>query len=203
MGESLAAWASDVIRSFGYAGVALLMLAENLFPPIPSEVILPLTGFFVDRGDLRFFPALVAATSGALAGALALYALGRWGGRGLILRYGRVLRVREADLNRADGWFDRYGWAVVLLGRMVPGVRSLVSIPAGLSEMPLGQFVLLTVLGTGVWNALLIGGGLLPGENWTRVAGVVGSLSNVVLALLAVVTVVLAAWWWWRSRRIR
>src|SRR5919107_878217 len=197
MGESLAAWVSDVIQSFGYAGVAFLMLAENLFPPIPSEVILPLTGFLVEQGGLTFLPALLVATGGSLAGALVLYALGRWGGRRLILRYGKVLRVKEADLDRADGWFDSYGGAVVLFGRMVPGVRSLVSIPAGLSEMPLGRFVLLTVLGSGVWNTLLIGVGWLLGENWSRVASVVGSVSNVVLVLLAGVALVLGVWWWW------
>jgi membrane protein DedA with SNARE-associated domain len=202
VGESLAAWVADVIQSFGYAGVAFLMLAENLFPPIPSEVILPLTGFLIVQGDLRFVPALVFATTGSLAGALALYALGRWGGRELILRYGGVLRLKEADLDRADRWFDRYGGAVVLFGRMVPGVRSLVSIPAGLSEMPLGRFVLLTALGSCGWNALLIGAGRLLGENWSQVAGVVGSVTNVVLALLVIAAVVLGGWWW-RSRHIR
>jgi membrane protein DedA with SNARE-associated domain len=191
-----------VIQSFGYAGLAFLMLAENLFPPIPSEVILPLTGFLVEQGDLTFFPALTFATAGSLAGALVLYALGRWGGRGVILRYGGVLRLKEAELDRADRWFDRYGGLVVLFGRMVPGVRSLVSIPAGLSEMPLGRFVLLTVLGSGVWNTLLIGVGWLLGENWSRVASVVGSVSNVVLVLLAGVALVLGVWWW-RSRHSR
>ena len=130
MGESLAAWVSGVIQSFGYAGLAFLMLAENLFPPIPSEVILPLTGFLVEQGDLTFLLAVTFATAGSLAGALVLYALGRWGGRGVILRYGGVLRLKEAELDRADRWFDRYGGLVVLFGRMVPGVRSLVSIPA-------------------------------------------------------------------------
>lgn len=202
MGESLAAWVYDVIQSFGYAGVAFLMLAENLFPPIPSEVILPLTGFLVEQGSLVFLPALVVATVGSLVGALVLYALGRWGGRELILRHGRVLRLKEADLDRADGWFDRYGGAVVLFGRIVPGVRSLVSIPAGLSEMPLGRFVLLTALGSGVWNTLLIGLGWLLGENWPRVAGVLGSVSDVVLALLVGAAFVLGLWWW-RRRRTR
>jgi membrane protein DedA with SNARE-associated domain len=203
VGEALAAWVSDVIKSFGYFGVAFLMFAENLFPPIPSEVILPLTGFLVGREDLAFVPALVAATTGSLAGALVLYALGRWGGRGLVLRLlVDVLRVKEADLDRADEWFDRYGGVVVLFGRMVPGVRSLVSIPAGLSEMPLGRFILLTALGSCVWNVLLISVGRLLEENWIQVAGVVGSVSNVVLVLLAIVAVVLGGWWW-RSRYIR
>ena len=201
MGEALAAWVSDVIQSFGYTGVAFLMLAENLFPPIPSEVILPLTGFLIGQGDLRFGPTLVAATAGSLAGALILYALGRWGGRELILRYGRALRVKEAELDRADKWFDRYGGAVVLIGRMVPGVRSLVSIPAGLSEMPLGRFILLTTLGSGIWNILLIWGGRLLGENWSRVAGLVGSASHVVFAILGIVAIVLGVWWW-RGRNV-
>ena len=201
MGESLVAWVYDVIQSFGYAGVTFLMLAENLFPPIPSEVILPLTGFLVEQGSLTFLPALVVATVGSLVGALVLYALGRWGGRELILRYSRVLRLKETDLDHADGWFDRYGGAVVLFGRLVPGVRSLVSIPAGLSEMPLGRFVLLTALGSGVWNTVLIGLGWLLGENWSRVAGIVGSISDVVLALLVVAAFVLGLWLW-RRRRI-
>jgi membrane protein DedA with SNARE-associated domain len=199
VGESLAAWVADVIQASGYPGVALLMFAENLFPPIPSEVILPLAGFLVNQGELRFVPALVVATVGSLAGALVLYALGRWGGRTLVLRYGRLLRVREADLDRADAWFDRYGEAVVLLGRMVPGVRSLVSIPAGLAKMPVKRFVVLTVLGSGAWNTLLIGAGWQLGENWYRLSGVVGSVSNAVLAILAVVVLVM---WWWRGSRI-
>ena len=200
MGESLAAWVADMIQASGYPGVALLMFAENLFPPIPSEVILPLAGFLVYQGELRFVPALVVATVGSLAGALVLYALGRWGGRTLVLRYGRLLRVRESDLDRADAWFDRYGEAVVLLGRMVPGVRSLVSIPAGLAEMPVKRFVVLTVLGSGAWNTLLIGAGWQLGENWSRLSGVVGSVSNAVLAILAVAVVVLVMWW--RGSRI-
>ena len=108
--------------------------------------------------------------------------------------------MRESDLDRADAWFDRYGEAVVLLGRMVPGVRSLVSIPAGLAEMPVKRFVVLTVLGSGAWNTLLIGAGWQLGENWSRLSGVVGSVSNAVLAILAVAVVVLVMWW--RGSRI-
>jgi membrane protein DedA with SNARE-associated domain len=202
VGELLAAWVVDVIQSFGYAGVAFLMLVENLFPPIPSEVILPLTGFLVNEGSLVFIPALIVATIGSVAGTLVLYALGRWGGRELILRHNRVLRLKEADLDRADRWFDRYGGAMVLFGRIVPGMRSLVSIPAGLSEMPLGRFVVLTAVGSGAWNTLLIWVGWLLGENWTRVAGVVGSVSNVVLAVFLGVGASFLGVWWWRRRHI-
>lgn len=192
--------AEQVITAFGYPGLLALMLAENLFPPIPSEVVLPLAGFFVSRGELLYAWALIVATAGSLLGALLLYALGRWGGRPLVLRYGHLLRVNEAELDRADDWFDRYGEWVVFFGRMAPGIRSVVSIPAGISEMPLGRFSLLTALGSAVWNALLIGTGWLLGENWQRVSGLVGSVSNVFLVALAVAAVGLAAWWWRRTR---
>lgn len=198
---NLGQWIEQVIMAFGYPGLAALMLLENLFPPIPSEVVLPLTGFFVSRGELGFVAALVTATAGSLLGAFILYALGRLGGRPLVLRYGRLLRVNEKELDRADDWFDRYGGWVVFLGRMVPGVRSVVSIPAGMSEMPLGRFSLLTALGSAVWNSLLIGAGWLLGENWQRVSGLVGSGSHAVLVALAVAAVGLAAWWWRRRTR--
>jgi membrane protein DedA with SNARE-associated domain len=201
MADSLVWWIDQVISSFGYGGVATLMLMENLFPPIPSEAILPLVGFLVNRGDLAATTALLAATLGSLVGALILYALGRWGGRPLVLHYRRVLRVTEAELDRADGWFDRYGGWIVLFGRMVPLARSVVSIPAGMSEMPVWRFVLLTALGSAVWNALLIGAGWFLGENWLRVTAVVGSLSNIVLVIVAVGVVALGVWWWRRQRQ--
>lgn len=202
MGDAIGGFVEEVVRSFGFWGVAALMLFENLFPPIPSELILPLAGFFVSRGELGFAGALLAATAGSLVGAFVLYGLGRYGGRPLVLRYGRLLRVKESDLDRADGWFDRHGGRVVFLGRMVPGVRSIVSIPAGMSEMPLGRFSLLTTSGSAVWNALLIGAGWYLGQNWQRVSGPVGSVSNVVLAVALAVAVGLA-FRWWRRKRVR
>lgn len=177
---------SGVIESFGYLGIAFLMLAENLFPPIPSEAILPLAGFLVGRGELAFLPALAVSTSGSLLGAFALYALGRWGGRGLILRHRKLLRVTDAGLDQADGWFDRYGGWVVLFGRMVPFVRSVVSIPAGMTEMPVLRFAILTAAGSGAWNALLIGAGWMLGENWSRVSAAVSSVSTVIIVAVAV-----------------
>lgn len=194
-------WIADLIDAFGALGVALLMALENLFPPIPSELILPFAGFLVGRGELGFLPTLVASTAGSLFGALILYALGRWGGRNLILRYGRFLRVKEADLDRAEGWFDKYDEWVVLFGRMVPGVRSVVSIPAGMLGTPFVRFVLLTTAGSAAWNALLLGAGWYLGDNWQQIAGVVGSVSNFVLVLVAVALVAAAIWWWRRRGR--
>jgi membrane protein DedA with SNARE-associated domain len=194
-------WIADLIDAFGALGVALLMALENLFPPIPSELILPFAGFLVSRGELGYLPVLVASTAGSLFGALVLYALGRWGGRNLILRYGRFLRVKEADLDRAEGWFDRYDEWVVLFGRMVPGVRSVVSIPAGMLGTPFMRFVLLTTAGSAAWNALLLGAGWYLSDNWREIADIVGSASNVVLVLVAVALVSAAVWWWRRRGR--
>ncbi len=178
-------WIFQVITTLGYLGLALLLVAENLFPPIPSEVVLPLAGFVVGRGDLGFWQALLASTTGSAVGALILYALGRYGGRGLVLRYGSWLRVSAKELERAEGWFRRYGDWVVLFARVVPLARSIVSIPAGTMQMPLLRFTVLAAVGSGVWNVLLIGAGVALGANWARISGWIGSYSDVVLILLA------------------
>lgn len=186
----LGGWVQQIMQDFGYFGLFLLLLIENLFPPIPSEVILPLAGFLVGRGEFVFVGALLASTAGAVVGALILYALGRWGGRTLVLRYGRFLRVTDKDLDRADGWFDRYGNWIVFLARLIPGIRSIVSIPAGTLEMPLLQFTVLSTLGSALWNTLLIGLGVFLGRNWEVVSERVGAASDVVLVVTAVATTV-------------
>jgi membrane protein DedA with SNARE-associated domain len=186
-------WVLDVIAALGYVGLALLLIAENLFPPIPSEVVLPLAGFLVGRGDLGFWQALLASTLGSVAGALILYTLGRFGGRRLVLRYGRFLRVDDDGLDRADGWFRRYGDWVVLFARVVPFARSVVSIPAGTMKMPVIRFTTMTALGSLAWNTLLIGAGVILGANWQRVDVWIGSYSNVVLVGAAVAVAVLLA----------
>jgi len=178
-------WIFQVISTLGYLGLALLLVAENLFPPIPSEVVLPLAGFVVGRGDLSFWGALLASTTGSVVGALILYTLGRYGGRGLVLRYGSWLRVSAKEVERAEGWFRRYGDWVVLGARVVPFARSVVSIPAGTMKMPLLRFTVLTAIGSGVWNTLLIGAGVALGANWERISGWIGSYSDAALILLA------------------
>lgn len=193
----------EQVSAGGYPALTLLIAVETVLPPIPSEVVLPLAGSFVADGTLAFVPAVLAATAGSLAGALLLYALARLGGRPLILRYGRLLRVREEQLDRADRWFDRRGDLIVLVGRLVPGARSVVSIPAGLAEMPLGRFALLTTIGSGIWNSALIGAGWALGDSWTAVADVVGGASKVVLIAAGVALVGLVAVALWRRRRLR
>lgn len=193
-------WAANAVEAGGYPALGGLLVAENLFPPIPSEAILPLAGYFVSQGTLGFVPALLIATLGSVVGAVILYALGRFGGRPLLERWGKVLRLDQKTLDRGDAWFDRHGSWVVLFGRVIPGVRSIVSIPAGASEMPVGRFLALTTLGSGVWNAALIGTGVALGDNWDAVEGVVGPISRVVLVVLVLAVVAGLVWLFTRRR---
>lgn len=171
--ETIAGWVIEVIYSLGYLGVGLIIALENLFPPIPSELVLPLAGFLAGRGRFSLPLVILAAMAGSVAGALALYALGRWVGeehlRRFIQRFGRWLLLSESDLDRAVDWFHRHGRAGVFFGRVVPLARSLISVPAGIACMPLWQFTLYTAAGSAVWNTVLIGAGWLLGEQWTLV----------------------------------
>jgi membrane protein DedA with SNARE-associated domain len=186
-------WVRNTVSSGGYPALAGLILAENLFPPIPSELILPLAGYYVGQGEMAFVLAVLAATIGSLAGALLLYAIARFGGRRLVLKLGKVLRVKERDLDRGDEWFDRHGSWVVLFGRLVPGARSLVSIPAGLSEMPVLKFTALTTAGSTAWNAALIGAGWALGEHYEKVGGIVGPIGTAVVGVTALAVLALVA----------
>lgn len=188
-------WVFMIVDRLGALGVGLLVLLENLIPPIPSEVILPLAGFRARTGSLNVVALWPAATAGSVLGALLLYGLGAW------LGYDRLHRLAghrwfvfasQKDLERGDAVFDRHGGKVVLLARCVPFLRSVVSIPAGISGMPLVRFVVLTTIGSGVWNAAFIALGWALGENWNRVQGWLGPVSYVVLGLLALGLVALA-----------
>jgi len=184
----------DAVVEAGYAGIAVVMAIETVFPPIPSELVLPLAGFQVAKGTLAFGPALAASTLGAVLGALLLYAIARVGGRRAVLRLHPLLRITERDLDRADRWFDRRAVAIVLLGRLVPGIRSLVSVPAGLSEMPLAVFLAATAAGALLWNAALLGAGVLLGAQYDRVEGYVGPVSTAVIAAVGVACVAGVVW---------
>ncbi|MDO8213787.1 DedA family protein [Conexibacter sp. CPCC 206217] len=192
--------ARDAVTTLGYPGIFAAMVAENLFPPIPSEVVLPLAGFEVDSGDLNFVLVVVAATLGSLAGALILYAIGLYGGRPAVLRWGRVLRVSASDLDRAEDWFDRWGDWVVLFARVVPLARSLVSIPAGMMRMGLVRFIALTTLGSLVWNTVLVFAGRQLGANWDDVTNVIERYS-LVIRVAAVLAIVAGVYWVWRRWR--
>jgi membrane protein DedA with SNARE-associated domain len=188
----------NAVTEAGYAGIAIVMAIETVFPPIPSELVLPLAGFQVARGTLGFLPALGASTLGAVLGAFILYGIARLGGRPLVLKLHPLLRITDRDMDRADRWFDRRAVPIVLFGRLVPGIRSLVSVPAGLSEMPVWRFLAATTAGALGWNAALLGAGALLGAQYDRVEGYVGPVSTVVMAF--VVLAVIAGIVWLRRR---
>lgn len=190
----LLSWVLGLVELLGYPGLAVVVALENVFPPIPSEAVLPLAGFLVGQGRMTFVGAALAATAGSVAGALVLYSLGAVYGeqrvRGLVRRYGCWLGIAERDLDRAQGWFRDHGGSAVFFGRLAPLVRSLVSVPAGVARMPLGAFVLYTALGSGLWNAALIGAGWLFGANWWLVERYQKAFGTMV----AMALVVLAVW---------
>lgn len=198
--DGLTQFARDAVTAAGYPGIAGVMLLETVFPPIPSEIVLPLAGYEVQRGGLAFVPVVLVSTLGSLLGAFVLYGLGRWGGRPLVLRFGRVLRVGEADLDRADRWFARWGDRVVFAGRMVPLARSVVSIPAGTMRMPLPRFTVLTAVGSLVWNLVLIGAGYQLGARWEEATRLVGRYSTVAYVLI-VAGLVVGVFWLVRRRK--
>jgi membrane protein DedA with SNARE-associated domain len=183
-------WAGDVLAELGYAGLVVLMAVEHVFPPIPSELVLPLAGFEVGRGNLSLVGALVASTAGSLIGASLLYALARRGGRPAVLRLRSILRVNEEDLERAEHRFQRHSAWMVVLGRMVPGIRSLVSVPPGLLRMPFGRYLALTFVGSVVWNGVLIVAGQQLGSRWDEVGGVVGPVAQWVVVAIIPLTVI-------------
>jgi membrane protein DedA with SNARE-associated domain len=183
--------AEQVVGGIGYAGLALVMLLENALP-IPSEVVLPVVGTQVSAGQLVFWAAALAATAGSVLGAWALYALGRLGGRPMVRRLPRFLGVTEERLARTESWFARRGDAVVLLARLVPGLRSVVSVPAGTLRMPVGRFLLFTAVGSLAWNAVLIGLGTALADRWAAVLRAASATATGVLpAALAGVVLVL------------
>ena len=174
-----------LIDQFGALGVGLVMLLENVFPPIPSELVMPLAGFQAAQGRMSLVAVFILGTIGAVLGAWLWYVVGRKLGRrrldGFVERHGHWLTLSPDDIDRAIDWFDRHDRAAVFLGRMVPGVRTLISVPAGLNGMGLGTFLLYTTLGSAIWNAGLIGAGYILSANYARVATVLNPVTNVLL----------------------
>ena len=195
----LATWVQDVINQFGYFGVALLVIIVNVFPPIPSEIVLPFAGFVAQQGsgaaqsDTSVIGMMIAATVGSVVGALILYfvsaAIGPDRLRAFVEKFGKWFGVKPADLVRAEAWFDRRSSLAVLVGRCVPLIRSIVSIPAGFRRMKLSSFVVLTALGSAVWNIALIGAGAVLKDQWDRVGDYVGVFQWVVILAIVVFVV--------------
>jgi membrane protein DedA with SNARE-associated domain len=193
--ENLTDWATEIVERLGYLGVAMLVALENVFPPIPSEVVLGLAGYTASRGDAWVVGMIIASTVGSVVGAWILYGLSAAIGpvrlRAIIIRYGTWIGFGESDLDRAEAWFDRRSRIAVLVCRCVPLIRSLISIPAGFRRMPLGAFTLFTLAGSLVWNTALVTAGYLLADQWEKVLEVTEPFQTVVVVVVGVLFVAL------------
>jgi membrane protein DedA with SNARE-associated domain len=184
------AWILNLILTLGYPGLGIVMFLENIFPPIPSEIILPLAGSLTLKGDLSLTGITLVGMLGSVAGAWVFYGIGYWLDekrvRFLIQTYGKWFLLSTNDLDRALAWFQRYGYWVVFFGRMIPMVRSLISVPAGLAKMNWAKFTLFTALGTACWSFLLAFAGQMLGKNWGQVEVYLARYDTIVWTVLGV-----------------
>jgi membrane protein DedA with SNARE-associated domain len=180
-----------IVTSAGYFGILLLMFIENVFPPIPSEIIMPLAGYMATHGELSLLGIILAGTIGSVLGALPLYYVGRTIGGERLKKFadkrGRWLTVSREDIEQAERWFDRYGNAAILFCRLIPGVRSLISIPAGIAGMKMVPFIFYTAVGTAVWTALLAYSGYFLGSNFAKISDYLDPVSWIVLGIIVVI----------------
>jgi membrane protein DedA with SNARE-associated domain len=185
--DGIAQWAVSMMELLGSPGAGVAVALENLFPPLPSEIILPLAGFTASRGTFSLVEVLLWTTLGSVVGALVLYGLGAWLGRDRLRRIvARVPMMKVSDVDRAETWFDRHGAKAVFFGRMIPIFRSLISIPAGIERMPLLRFVPLTTAGSLIWNSIFVLAGYFLGENWSAVEQYADILQKLVIAAVAI-----------------
>ena len=190
----------NIMEQVGYLGVFLLIAIENIFPPIPSEVILVFGGFMTTYTTLNIPIMILAATLGSLLGAIVLYYIGKIFNKERLKRIvngkiGKVLRLKASDIEKADKWFDTKGNKTVFFCRFIPIVRSLISIPAGMSEMPMQKFLLYTITGSLIWNTVLIIVGSIVGDKWETIVGYLDNFSNIILIILVIIFVVAMYYW--------
>jgi membrane protein DedA with SNARE-associated domain len=189
----MATWIIETINSLGYAGIFLLMLAESLFPPIPSELIIPFAGYSAANGTLNLWLVLLSATVGAVVGMLPWYFAGRIFGlervRWLADRFGRIMTLNSEEIDTATDWFRRFGPIIVFVGRLLPLIRTLISVPAGLAAMPFWKFLLFSTLGALTWNSILVGAGYLLAEHYELVETWLDPGTTIVLGLVVVIYV--------------
>ncbi|MEM1394088.1 MAG: DedA family protein [Cyanobacteria bacterium P01_D01_bin.116] len=187
-------WVTNIISSFGYIGIGLLMFLENVFPPIPSELIMPLAGFTVTQGKLNMQFVILAGTLGSVLGALPWYYLGKIVGerrlRKWIDKHGKWLTLSGKDIDKSKRWLDKYGKATVFFGRLIPGIRTYISVPAGLDKMPLIPFLLYSFAGSLIWTAILAYAGFLLGDNFQQVEKYVGSISVIVITSIVIYLII-------------
>lgn len=199
-------WITDFIEQFGYFGVFFLICVENVFPPIPSEVILTFSGFMTVHTHLTVKGVTIAATLGSVLGAAILYRIGALLGvdrlEKVIDRYGQIVRVKLDDIERADRWFQKYGYWTVLFCRMIPLIRSLISIPAGMMRMNFTVFIFFTTIGTIIWNIILVFLGAKVGGSWTEIVHYMDVYSSIVYTfLICIGGILLVAWMIRRFKR--
>lgn len=178
----------EVVSAFGYLGVFLLMLLENIFPPIPSELIMPLAGFVAARGDLNFIGVILVGTAGSVVGALPWYyagaKLGQERMKRLAKRWGHWLTLSPEDVDKASDWFDRHGKGAVFFGRLIPAVRTLISVPAGIAGMSMTKFLIYSTLGSLIWTALLALAGFVLESQYEKVSQYLDPVSTGVVVLM-------------------
>jgi membrane protein DedA with SNARE-associated domain len=199
--NAIAAWAVSLMETLGGFGAGVAIALENLFPPLPSEIILPLAGFAAAQGTLGLVEVLIWTTVGSVVGALALYGIGAWLGRRRMYAIAqRMPLLKVEDVERTEAWFDKHGSKAVFFGRMIPIFRSLISIPAGIERMPLLRFTLLTTAGSAIWNTIFVLAGYFLGANWHIVEDYAGIFQKIVIA---VVVMAFAVWLVIRVRQLR
>ena len=196
----------NIMEQFGYLGVFLLITIENIFPPIPSEVVLLFGGFMTTYTKLNIPATVVAVTLGSLVGAIVLYYIGKILNKERLKRIvsgkiGKVLRIKMEDIDKADEWFDTKGNKTVFFCRFIPIVRSLISIPAGMSEMPMLKFLIYTIAGSTIWNTVLIVIGNMVGENWVNILNIFEQYSHITLIVLVIIFVVGVYIFYWNKSK--
>lgn len=183
-------WAEALIQDLGEIGVALVIMIETVIPPIPSELLLPLAGSLVAKGEFNFLSIVLAATMGSVAGATLLYGIARWAGNRRIDRWidrwGKWVLVSREDMDQARSYFGKYGNRAVLIARLIPGVRSVISVPAGLTGMPIADFLIYTTIGSALWNLMLVSAGFFLGQQYDLVEKWLDPVSPIIYALVAV-----------------
>jgi len=204
--QQLVAFFEGLVLSIGYPGIFLVMFAENLIPPIPTDPLLPLAGLLVAEGEMEFLIVWFTAVAGAMSGSLVLYSIGAWADdrvvRRLIDRWGGFIGVDEAGLDRAFALFDRYGAPILLVGRSIPLIRVAVTLVAGMSRMSIPKYLFYASIQSFGTTGIYIGAGYLVGENWREVVNFV-QVSPVAAAIIGGVIVMLMGAWWWRRRKRR
>lgn len=192
-------WITNFMERFGYIGTFLMILIENIFPPIPSEVILTFGGFMTTNTSMNIPGVILFATAGSVLGAILLYGIGRLVNvkrlEKIIERWGYILRLKVEDIEKANAWFNRHGNGAVFICRMVPLMRSLISIPAGMSGMNFSIFLIYTLVGTLIWNTVLVVAGSILGESWGKIVEFMDVYSNITYVILGLAGIAVVALW--------